>query len=106
MPVLGGFAFANGGIMSAMGSVPLRKYAAGGIANSPQMALYGEGDQNEALCATARRSAHPGGSERLRCALGGGERDQPERHPCGGTEGPAAHPYEMTIRVRVSLLRF
>lgn len=40
--------FADGGIMSGMGSVPLRKYAAGGIANSPQMAMFGEGDQNEA----------------------------------------------------------
>lgn len=40
--------FATGGIMSSMGSVPLRKYAAGGIARSPQMALYGEGSQNEA----------------------------------------------------------
>ena len=40
--------FANGGIMSDLGPVPLRKYAKGGIANSPQMALFGEGGMNEA----------------------------------------------------------
>lgn len=40
--------FANGGIMSGKGSVPLRKYASGGIANSPQLAMYGEGSRPEA----------------------------------------------------------
>ena len=34
--------FANGGIMTNDGPVSLRKYANGGIANSPQLALYGE----------------------------------------------------------------
>ena len=43
-----GFAFANGGIMSSQGAVPLRAYSSGGIANSPQLALYGEGRMNEA----------------------------------------------------------
>jgi tape measure domain-containing protein len=42
------FGFKDGGIMSSFGSVPLKKYAAGGIANSPQMAVFGEGDMNEA----------------------------------------------------------
>lgn len=37
-----GAVFADGGIMTNMGPVPLRKYAAGGIARSPQLALYGE----------------------------------------------------------------
>jgi tape measure domain-containing protein len=47
---LGGiFPFANGGIMTADGPVPLRKYAAGGIATGPQLALYGEGSMNEAF---------------------------------------------------------
>ncbi|GEM_PF-3215235 len=46
--MLGGFAFENGGIMSSKGEVPLRAYANGGIASSPQLALYGEGRQNEA----------------------------------------------------------
>lgn len=39
---------ANGGIMTAQGPVPLRRYAGGGIANSPQMALFGEGSMPEA----------------------------------------------------------
>ena len=39
---------AKGGVMSEFGPVQLRKYAAGGIANSPQLALYGEGSQREA----------------------------------------------------------
>lgn len=42
------YAHAKGGIMSSMGPVPLRKYAAGGIATSPQLALFGEGSMNEA----------------------------------------------------------
>jgi tape measure domain-containing protein len=42
------FGFADGGIMSSSGSMPLRKYAAGGIANSPQLAMFGEGRTPEA----------------------------------------------------------
>lgn len=40
--------FANGGIMSSAGSLPLNKYANGGIANSPQFAYFGEGRMPEA----------------------------------------------------------
>jgi len=40
--------FAGGGIMTAQGEMPLRKYAGGGIANSPQLAMFGEGSMNEA----------------------------------------------------------
>lgn len=40
--------FADGGIMTPKGSIPLRKYARGGIANTPQVAIYGEGSTNEA----------------------------------------------------------
>lgn len=40
--------FAGGGVMTEMGPMPLKKYARGGIATGPQMALYGEGSQNEA----------------------------------------------------------
>jgi tape measure domain-containing protein len=40
--------FANGGIMTKFGSAQLKKYANGGIANSPQVALYGEGSRPEA----------------------------------------------------------
>jgi hypothetical protein len=42
------FGFANGGIMSSNGSMPLKRYATGGIANSPQMAMFGEGRMPEA----------------------------------------------------------
>ena len=42
------FSFADGGIMTAGGPVPLRKYAQGGIANSPQLAMFGEGSTPEA----------------------------------------------------------
>jgi tape measure domain-containing protein len=40
--------FADGGIMTESGSMPLKKYASGGIANSPQMAIFGEGSMPEA----------------------------------------------------------
>ncbi|MBV2206662.1 MAG: phage tail tape measure protein [Pseudomonas sp.] len=40
--------FADGGVMTSDGPVPLRKYATGGIANSPQLAMFGEGAQPEA----------------------------------------------------------
>jgi hypothetical protein len=43
-----GFAFADGGIMTGSGPMPLRSYARGGVANSPQMALFGEGSTPEA----------------------------------------------------------
>lgn len=41
--------FANGGIMTDMGSMPLNKYANGGVANTPQVAIFGEGRMNEAF---------------------------------------------------------
>ena len=40
--------FANGGIMTGGGPMPLQTYSRGGIANSPQMALFGEGSTPEA----------------------------------------------------------
>jgi tape measure domain-containing protein len=42
------FTMENGGIMNSLGSMPLRRYAAGGIAKSPQLAMFGEGDMAEA----------------------------------------------------------
>lgn len=42
------FGFEDGGIMTSAGPVPLRKYAGGGIARTPQMALFGEGSTPEA----------------------------------------------------------
>jgi hypothetical protein len=41
--------FADGGVMTSAGPMPLRTYAGGGVASSPQVAIYGEGDMNEAF---------------------------------------------------------
>ncbi|WP_079964076.1 tape measure protein [Salmonella enterica] len=41
--------FANGGIFGKDGVIPLRAYRKGGIADSPQLAIYGEGDMDEAF---------------------------------------------------------
>jgi hypothetical protein len=43
------FGFADGGVMSAAGPMPLRKYAGGGVARSPQLAMFGEGSTPEAF---------------------------------------------------------
>jgi TP901 family phage tail tape measure protein len=40
--------FADGGIMSSAGRVPIKKYSSGGIAKSPQMSIFGEGSVPEA----------------------------------------------------------
>ncbi len=40
--------FANGGIMTEYGALALNKYANGGIAKTPQVAIYGEGKKPEA----------------------------------------------------------
>ena len=40
--------FANGGIMTEYGRAPLKAYANGGVATSPQLALFGEGSMAEA----------------------------------------------------------
>ena len=44
-----GFKFAEGGIMTGGGPMALKSYATGGIANSPQLALFGEGSTPEAF---------------------------------------------------------
>lgn len=40
--------FEKGGIMSSSGPMPLEKYAKGGIARTPQLAMFGEGSRPEA----------------------------------------------------------
>lgn len=64
-------AHANGGVMNEFGSVPLRRYAKGGVASSPQLALFGEGSGAEAyvplpdgrsIPVTVEGSANAGGS--------------------------------------------
>jgi len=42
------YAFADGGVMTQFGPLALRKYANGGVADSPQVAVYGEGSMTEA----------------------------------------------------------
>lgn len=39
---------ANGGVMTSMGPMSLQKYSTGGIAKSPQLAMFGEGRRPEA----------------------------------------------------------
>jgi hypothetical protein len=46
--MMGLFGFANGGVMTGSGPMALRSYASGGIANSPQLAIFGEGSRPEA----------------------------------------------------------
>lgn len=43
------FGFADGGIMTKQGPLPLHAYASGGIADRPQFAVFGEGRMNEAF---------------------------------------------------------
>lgn len=48
---LGGMAvptFAMGGVMTSAGPLPLHAYAAGGVADRPQLAMFGEGSRPEA----------------------------------------------------------
>lgn len=47
-PLMASFGFANGGIMTDAGPLPLKTYANGGIATSPQVAVFGEGKMPEA----------------------------------------------------------
>lgn len=46
--MVGARGFASGGVMSSEGPMPLRMYAKGGVANSPQLAMFGEGRMPEA----------------------------------------------------------
>lgn len=41
--------FAKGGVMTSRGPLKLRRYAGGGIANQPQLAMWGEGSRPEAF---------------------------------------------------------
>ena len=43
-----GSGFADGGIMTSMGPMLLRRYADGGVADRPQLAMFGEGRKPEA----------------------------------------------------------
>lgn len=43
------FGMAQGGVVGPHGAVSLRRYAAGGVATSPQLAVFGEGSRPEAF---------------------------------------------------------
>lgn len=43
------FGFADGGVMTSAGPLPLRRYSTGGIASTPQLAMFGEGRTPEAF---------------------------------------------------------
>lgn len=62
--------FAMGGIMTPKGSMPLKRYARGGIATKPQIALFGEGDMNEAYVPLPDGRSIP-------VSFGGGGKSQP-----------------------------
>lgn len=49
LPLLLSGPFADGGVMTAHGIARLRRYQTGGVANSPQVALFGEGNRPEAF---------------------------------------------------------
>lgn len=63
--------FADGGIMTDKGPLPLNKYASGGIANTPQLAMFGEGRTPEAYVPL------PDG-RRIPVAMSGGGQAQPQ----------------------------
>ena len=70
-----GFGFANGGVMTSSGPAPLKKYSQGGIANRPQLALYGEGSKPEAYVPLPDGRRIPvalQGQDKMREAMGAG----------------------------------
>ena len=73
--LLPGFGFANGGVMTSSGPAPLKRYSQGGIANRPQLALYGEGSKPEAYVPLPDGRRIPvalQGQDKMREAMGAG----------------------------------
>ncbi|HQT38705.1 MAG TPA: phage tail length tape measure family protein [Acidocella sp.] len=69
--------FANGGIMTSGGPIPLNKYANGGVANTPQLAMFGEGRGPEAYVPLPDGRSIP---VSMRGGLGGGQTNQITNH--------------------------
>jgi tape measure domain-containing protein len=69
-----GFGFANGGVMTNNGPAPLKRYSQGGVANRPQLALYGEGSKPEAYVPLpdGRRIPVALQGDKMRDAMGSG----------------------------------
>jgi lambda family phage tail tape measure protein len=61
--------FANGGVMSGAGSASLTRYANGGVATSPQLAMFGEGATPEAFVPLPDGRSIP---VQMRGGMGGG----------------------------------
>lgn len=64
--------FALGGIMGPNGPIPLQKYSQGGVADRPQLALFGEGRQKEAYVPLPDGRAIPVKMQMARDNLQGG----------------------------------
>lgn len=73
--------FADGGIMTSRGRIPLRAYSGGGITASPQLALFGEGSTPEAFVPVPSGKI-PVEMRMMQPAIGGGANDNraPEIH--------------------------
>lgn len=65
--------FADGGIMTSGGALPLHRYATGGIANSPQLALFGEGRGPEAFLPLPDGRRIPVAMQGAGADMGGGQ---------------------------------
>jgi lambda family phage tail tape measure protein len=65
----GALGFANGGVMSGAGSASLTRYANGGVATSPQLAMFGEGATPEAFVPLPDGRSIP---VQMRGGMGGG----------------------------------
>lgn len=84
---------ALGGVMSSSGPVPLRKYANGGVAYSPQVALFGEGSRPEAYVPLAdgrnipvKMQGGAGSSVTVNVSVAGGS-SVAETNPQAGEQG-------------------
>jgi hypothetical protein len=69
-----GFGFEKGGVMTNAGAAPLKRYSQGGVANRPQLALYGEGSKPEAYVPLpdGRRIPVALQGDKMRNAMGSG----------------------------------
>jgi len=69
-----GFGFEKGGVMTNSGAAPLKRYSQGGVANRPQLALYGEGSKPEAYVPLpdGRRIPVALQGDKMRNAMGSG----------------------------------
>lgn len=76
--------FADGGVMTARGSLPLNKYANGGVANTPQMAVFGEGRGPEAYVPLPDGRSIP---VAMKGGSGGGQTNQITNHISIASDG-------------------